>query len=254
MDGGVATGGGGFYPNAMAGGRFCPGRRNRNSGGRCPGHGGDGIGSSTNCAGVPRTASTARSGLPAGLAPAGALLGRWPLLAVLAVQAVLSLRLVRADTAFQDEAAYLWAGHLQWAHWLHGTPLPPFPAYFSGAPVIYPPLAAVADSLGGLAAARILSLAFMLGATVLLWAVAGRLFGRRAAFFATALFAVLGPTLHLGTLPPTTPWRCSWWRWRHGAWCAPYDEERRPAGWWRRARRSRWLMPRRIRRLCSTRS
>jgi len=112
---------------------------------------------------------------------------------------VLSLRLVRADTAFQDEAAYLWAGHLQWAHWLHGTPLPPFPAYFSGAPVIYPPLAAVADSLGGLAAARILSLAFMLGATVLLWGVAGRLFGRRAAFFAAALFAVLGPTLHLGT-------------------------------------------------------
>src|SRR6266851_5213699 len=123
----------------------------------------------------------------------------WPLLLVLVVQAVLSLRLVRSDTAFQDEAAYLWAGHLQWAHWLHGTPLPPFSAYFSGAPVIYPPLAALADSLGGLAAARILSLAFMLGATVLLWGAAGRLFGRRAAFFAAALFAVLGPTLHLGT-------------------------------------------------------
>jgi hypothetical protein len=127
--------------------------------------------------------------------------GRWPLLAllaVLAVQAVLSLRLVGADTAFQDEAAYLWAGHLQWAHWLHGTPLPPFPSYFSGAPVIYPPLAALADSAGGLAGARILSLAFMLGSTVLVWGVAGRLFGRRAAFFAAALFAVLGPTLHLG--------------------------------------------------------
>src|SRR6266516_5889542 len=43
----------------------------------------------------------------------------WPLLIVLAVQAALSVRLVRADTAFQDEATYLWAGHLQWAHWLH---------------------------------------------------------------------------------------------------------------------------------------
>jgi hypothetical protein len=118
--------------------------------------------------------------------------------AVLAVQVVLSLRLVRADTAFQDEAAYLWAGHLEWAHWLHGTPLPPFAAYFSGAPVIYPPIAALADSLGGLAAARVLSLVFMLGATVLLWDTAGRLFGRRAAFFSAALFAVLGPTLHLG--------------------------------------------------------
>ena len=38
----------------------------------------------------------------------------------------------------------------------------------------------------------------MLGATALLWGTAGRLFGRRAAFFAAALFAVLGPTLHLG--------------------------------------------------------
>jgi hypothetical protein len=123
----------------------------------------------------------------------------WPLAAVLAVQAVLSLRLVRADTAFQDEALYLWAGHLQWAHWLHGAAVPPFAYYFSGAPVIYPPIGALADSIGGLAGARILSLAFMLGATALLWCTAGRLFGRRAAFFAAALFAVLGPTLHLGS-------------------------------------------------------
>jgi len=121
-----------------------------------------------------------------------------PLLAVLVVQAVLSLRLVRLDTAFQDEALYLWAGHLQWAHWLHGAPIPPLAAYFSGAPVIYPPIAALADSIGGLAAARALSLVFMLGTTGLLWATASRLFGRRAAFFAAALFAVLGPTLHLG--------------------------------------------------------
>src|SRR5437763_8865607 len=38
----------------------------------------------------------------------------------------------------------------------------------------------------------------MLGATALLWAAARLLSGRRAAFFAAALFAVLGPTLHLG--------------------------------------------------------
>jgi hypothetical protein len=122
----------------------------------------------------------------------------WPLLAVLAVQAVLSLWLVRADTAFEDEATYLWAGHLEWAHVLHGTPLPQFPAYFSGAPVIYPPLGALADSAGGLTGARILSLVFMLGASVALWDIANRLFGQRAAFFAAALFAVSGPTLHLG--------------------------------------------------------
>ena len=94
---------------------------------------------------------------------------------MLVVQAVLSIRLVHADTAFLDEAAYLWAGHLQWAHWLHGASVPPFSAYFSGAPVIYPPIAALADSIGGLAAARILSLIFTLLATTLLWGVVGRL-------------------------------------------------------------------------------
>jgi dolichyl-phosphate-mannose-protein mannosyltransferase len=122
----------------------------------------------------------------------------WPLLVILIVQAAASIRLVKSDTAFLDEAAYLWAGHLEWAHWLHGAPVPPFSAYFSGAPVIYPPIAALADSLGGLAAARLLSLIFMLGATALLWGATTRLFGRRAGFFASALFAVLGPTLHLG--------------------------------------------------------
>jgi dolichyl-phosphate-mannose-protein mannosyltransferase len=124
---------------------------------------------------------------------------RWlPLIAVLVVQAALSLRLVGADTAFEDEATYLWAGHLEWAHWLHGTPIPNFPAYFSGAPFIYPPIGALADSIGGLAAARILSLVFMLGATALLWGTTNRLYGHRAAFFAAALFAIAGPTLHLG--------------------------------------------------------
>ncbi len=69
--------------------------------------------------------------------------------------------------------------------------------------VIYPPLGAAADGLGGLAGARVLSLAFMLGATMLLWGAAARLFGRRASFFAAALFALLGTTLHLGVFATT---------------------------------------------------
>ena len=143
----------------------------------------------------------------------------WPLLVVLAVQAGLSLRLLRADTASQSEALYLRAGHLEWANWLHSTPIPPFPKYFSGAPDIYPPIGAVADSVGGLAGdARVLSLAFMLGATILLWSTTGRLFGRRASFFASALFALLGTTLHLGVFVRCTMrCRCSWSRWRPGA-------------------------------------
>ena len=122
----------------------------------------------------------------------------WPLLVTLAVQAYLSLSLVWSNTAFTDEALYLQSGHLEIQHWLHGTDIPAFPTYFSGAPVIYPLLGALADSIGGLAGARILSLIFMLYATTLLWATASLLYGRIAGFFAAGFFAVLGPTLRLG--------------------------------------------------------
>ena len=122
----------------------------------------------------------------------------WPLLAVLAVQAGLSLRLVWSNTAFQDEALYLWAGHLELAHWLRGTPVPAYQTYFSGAPVVYPPLGAMADALGGLAAARLLSTGFMLGATMLLYGTGTRLAGRKAGACAALVFALLGPVQFLG--------------------------------------------------------
>jgi hypothetical protein len=156
--------------------------------------------------------------------------GWWPLVAVLVIQAVFSIRLVRADTAFEDEATYLWAGHLEWAHWLHGTPLPPFAAYFSGAPVIYPPLGALADSIGGLTAARILSLIFMLAATALLWSIVGKLYGQRAAFFSAALFAFLGPTLHLGAF--ATYDAMSLFLVAVAAWCAVRPKEGQEAVGW----------------------
>ena len=120
--------------------------------------------------------------------------------AILAVQAALSLRLVWSNTASQNEATSLWAGHLMWSHWRHGMPVPPFQAYLPGAPVLYPPLGALADHFAGLAGARLLSVAVMLGVTVLLWSTAGRLFGPRAAFFGAALFAVIGPVLEMGAL------------------------------------------------------
>src|ERR1039457_3872099 len=91
---------------------------------------------------VPGPGGAGRGGVgPGGWGRGGGLGGRqvrggrlwawagWPLVAVLVVQAVLSVRLIGADTAFQDEAAYLWAGHLEWAHWLHGVPVAPFQAY-----------------------------------------------------------------------------------------------------------------------------
>jgi hypothetical protein len=117
---------------------------------------------------------------------------RLGLLVVLLGQAALALRLVWSNTAFQDEAEYLWYGHLEWQHWLHGSPLPTY--YLSGAPQIYPPLGALADSVGGLAGARLLSLAFMLGATALLYATASRLFSRKVGLIGAAMFVAVGPT------------------------------------------------------------
>lgn len=121
-----------------------------------------------------------------------------PLLLILIVQALLSARLLWANTAFQDEALYIWAGHLELAHWLHSVPAPDFATYFSGAPTVYPPLAALADNLGGLATARLLSLTFMLGSTVLLYLTARRLFSRRVAIMSAAFFGTLGWADQLG--------------------------------------------------------
>jgi hypothetical protein len=122
-----------------------------------------------------------------------------PLTAILAVQAGLSLTLVWTNTAFTDEADDLWIGHLLINHWLHGTSWPS--AYgdkvLSGSPIIYPPLGALADSIGGLAGARMLSLAFMLGATALLYLTASRVVNRSAALIAAALWALSEPVLRL---------------------------------------------------------
>jgi hypothetical protein len=123
--------------------------------------------------------------------------------AVLVMQAALSLRFIWSNTAFMDEALYLRAGHMEIAHWLHNAPLQasyPFQTYFSGAPVLYPPIGALADSAGGLAGARLLSLAFMLGATGFLYAAAQRLFDRQVAITAAVVFIILGPTQALGAL------------------------------------------------------
>jgi hypothetical protein len=121
----------------------------------------------------------------------------WPLLAVLAVQAGLSLRLVWSNTAFIDEATYLYAGSQELNHWLHGIPVVDYQTFFSGSPAVYPPLGAMASAVGGLAGARILGLCFILGTTTLLYLTALRLAGRKAALLGTALFAALGTTQFL---------------------------------------------------------
>jgi Dolichyl-phosphate-mannose-protein mannosyltransferase len=124
-------------------------------------------------------------------------LNRGLLLCVLGVQAVLSLRL--RNSAFEDEALYLYAGHLQLDHMLYGTPVPNFfTSYFSGSPMLYPVLGAAVDGAFGLAGARALSLLFMLGTTALLYHLTRLLFNERVALCAAAVFAVTQSTLFLG--------------------------------------------------------
>lgn len=121
------------------------------------------------------------------------------LLGILVVQALLSFRL--RNTAFQDEALYLYIGNLQLDRFLSGTPVPPgFTAYFSGSPVLYPVLAAAVESIFGLAGARALSLVFMLGATAVLYSLTRLLFNERAALCAAAIFATTQSTLFVGNL------------------------------------------------------
>ena len=115
------------------------------------------------------------------------------------LQALLTLRM--HNSAFEDEALYLYVGHLEIAHLLHGTALQgDYPSYFSGAPVLYPVLGALFDSVGGLTGARALSLVEMLAATGLLYTMSSRLFNERVALCAAVTFAVAEPTLFLGNL------------------------------------------------------
>ena len=121
------------------------------------------------------------------------------LAAILCVQAALSLRL--HNTAFEDEALYLYSGHLEIAHWLHGTALQGnYPSYFSGAPALYPVLGALADSVGGLAAARAVSLIAMLTTTGLLYSLTRKLFNERIGLCAAVIFSVTESALFLGHL------------------------------------------------------
>ena len=91
-------------------------------------------------------------------------------------------------------------------------------------------MAALAASGRGLVGARLLSLAFMLGATILLWGVATRLFGRWAGFVAAALFAALGPTQFLGAF--ATYDAMSLFLLTAAAWCVAAAEDRTTPRCW----------------------
>jgi Dolichyl-phosphate-mannose-protein mannosyltransferase len=126
-------------------------------------------------------------------------LSRGVLVLIMMLQVALTLRMT--NTAFEDEALYLYVGHLEIAHLLHGAALQgDYPSYFSGAPVLYPVLGALADHVGGLAGARALSLVEMLAVTGLIYAMTRRLFNERVALCAAVVYAVTEPALFLGHL------------------------------------------------------
>ena len=129
--------------------------------------------------------------------------GAWPrrslLAVIMLVQALLTLR--NNNSPFEDESLYLYSGHLELGSLLNGTPTNmDYWSFFSGAPVLYPPLGALADQIGGIFGARLLSLLFMLGTTGLLYLITRRLFGTRAGLCAAALFSCSEATVFVGGL------------------------------------------------------
>ena len=148
------------------------------------------------------TAGTAVVGAPRRLWARAAVIpqaARWlPLVLILGAQAVLSARLIPTGIPSHDESGYIYAGH-QLIHELwHGGGSPYNETYFSGSPVIYPVIAAMADHAGGLVAVRLMSLLFMMTATLLAFATGSRLFGYLPGIMAAGLFAGLGLTQDLG--------------------------------------------------------
>jgi hypothetical protein len=116
------------------------------------------------------------------------------------MQAVISVVLLR-NTAFQDEALYLYAGNNIVGHWFGGpAPLENYANYFSGYPLVYPMIGGFLYREGGLELARLFSLVCMLGVTTIVYLITERLFRRSTALYAAAAYAFTGVVLFVGRL------------------------------------------------------
>jgi hypothetical protein len=125
---------------------------------------------------------------------------RWPILLILALQAAVSVITLR-NTAFQDEALYLYAGRQIIHHWNGGpVPLENYAKEFSGYPYFYPVIGASLQLVGGLELARDFSLACMLAVTAIVYLITTKLFGKPAALFASVAYASTGVVLFVGRL------------------------------------------------------
>ena len=123
-----------------------------------------------------------------------------PLILILALQAIISLATLH-NTAFQDEALYLYAGRIIFHHWMGGpVSLDHYAFYFSGYPDVYPVIGGVLDMIGGLELARGFSLFCMLGVNAIIYSSTQKFFQRPAAIFASATYASLGTVLFVSRL------------------------------------------------------
>lgn len=131
-------------------------------------------------------------------APGRRVLDWLPLAVILLAQLALTVRLIPHGYASTDEGRYIDAGHALIHELFHGGGSPYYETYFSGAPDLYSPLAAIADFAGGLAAVRLMSALFMEVAAVMLYLTGRRLFGHWSAVTASAVWAGLSLTQVVG--------------------------------------------------------
>lgn len=117
---------------------------------------------------------------------------------ICAGQIALAVRPGQIETPFEDEGLYIFMGHRMIQHLLHGSFLHEHPAaYFSGAPGLYPVLAAIGDHFGGLQGARMVSLGFALISTIAVYGLGRQLFSELAGLLGALAFSVCGSVVYL---------------------------------------------------------
>jgi len=114
------------------------------------------------------------------------------LLAILLYGLIVSLVDLDYNSVFIDEAFQITMGQ----EIIGGEPCLGCP-HHTGSVMIWPVLAALADSVGGIHAVRILNILIGLALTVIVYATAATLFGGSTGLIAAALFMCTGQTLYL---------------------------------------------------------
>jgi 4-amino-4-deoxy-L-arabinose transferase-like glycosyltransferase len=112
-----------------------------------------------------------------------------------------TLRIDENRNPFQDEGLYLFMGHRMIDHILSGAHLSEYPGtYFSGAPGLYPVVGAIADSVGGVPAARLVSLFFICVAIIATYGIGNELFGKPSGLLGAGAFALCGSVMFIAQL------------------------------------------------------